>query len=101
MILLQLERWAEVVKDYQDLKHELPNDNAVAESLRQAQLALEKSRQVVYGTKFGVEVEEISTLDKLKAAITSAGNYLKMLTQLFSCFLHTLFNENLKFQVFR
>ncbi|XP_020229443.1 inactive TPR repeat-containing thioredoxin TTL3 [Cajanus cajan] len=69
----KLERWAEVVKDYQVLKHELPNNNEVAESLRQAQLALEKSRLVVYGTKFGVEVEEISALDKFKAAIASAG----------------------------
>ncbi|KAK7401923.1 hypothetical protein VNO78_13792 [Psophocarpus tetragonolobus] len=69
----KLERWAEVVKDYQALKRELPNDNEVAESLRQAQLALEKSRQVVYGTKFGVEVEQITALDKFKAAIASAG----------------------------
>ncbi|XP_027343314.1 inactive TPR repeat-containing thioredoxin TTL3-like [Abrus precatorius] len=69
----KLERWTEVVKDYQALKRELPNDNEVAESLHQAQLALEKSRQVVYGTKFGVEVEEISALDKFKAAIASAG----------------------------
>ncbi|XP_061357776.1 inactive TPR repeat-containing thioredoxin TTL3-like [Gastrolobium bilobum] len=69
----KLERWVEVVKDYQALKRELPNDNEVAESLRQAQLALEESRGVVYGTKFGVEVEEISALDKFKAAIASAG----------------------------
>ncbi|KAJ1424589.1 Thioredoxin-like superfamily [Sesbania bispinosa] len=67
----KLERWAEVVKDYQALKRELPNDNEVAESLRQAQLALETSRG--YGTKFGVEVEEISSLDKFKTAIASSG----------------------------
>lgn len=77
MIFLQLERWAEVVKDYQALRRELPNDIEVAESLRQAQLALEKPRGVVNGTtKFGVEVEEISVLDKFKAAIASAGNSL-------------------------
>ncbi|CAJ1956694.1 unnamed protein product [Sphenostylis stenocarpa] len=69
----KLERWADVVKDYQALKRELPNDNEVTESLRRAQLTLEKSRLVVYGTKFGVEVEEISALDKFKAAIASAG----------------------------
>lgn len=91
MILLQLERWVEVVKDYKALKRELPNDNEVAESLRQAQLALEKSRQMVYGTKFGVEVEQICALDKFKAALASAGNYLNMLTQHFSCFIHTFF----------
>lgn len=76
IILLQLERWAEVVKDYQALKRELPNDNEVAKSLRQAELALEKSRGVVNGTKFGVEVEEISALDKYKVAIGSAGNFI-------------------------
>lgn len=91
MILLQLERWVEVVKDYKALKRELPNDNEVAESLRQAQLALEKSRQMVYGTRFGVEVEQICSLDKFKAALASAGNYLNMLTQHFSCFIHTFF----------
>ncbi|KAG4968845.1 hypothetical protein JHK87_034496 [Glycine soja] len=69
----KLERWVEVVKDYKALKRELPNDNEVAESLRQAQLALEKSRQMVYGTKFGVEVEQICALDKFKAALASAG----------------------------
>lgn len=74
MMLLQLERWAEVVKDYETLRRELPEDNEVAESLRQAKLALEKSR-VVYGTTFGVEVEEISALDQFKAAIASAGNF--------------------------
>ncbi|CAL0323591.1 unnamed protein product [Lupinus luteus] len=69
----KLERWAEVVKDYEALKHELPHDNEVAESLRQARLALGKSRELVSGTKFGVEVEEISVLDKFKAVIGSAG----------------------------
>ncbi|CAJ2660584.1 unnamed protein product [Trifolium pratense] len=69
----KLEIWAEVVKDYQALKHILPNDNDVADSLRRAVRALEKSRRVVNGTKFGVEVEEITALDKFKAAIAYAG----------------------------
>ncbi|KAE9599916.1 hypothetical protein Lal_00045452 [Lupinus albus] len=69
----KLERWAEAVKDYEALKSKLPHDNEVAESLRQARLGLEKSRGMIYGTKFGVEVEEISALDKFKAAIASAG----------------------------
>ncbi|KAL9322389.1 hypothetical protein ACSQ67_010442 [Phaseolus vulgaris] len=68
----KLERWADVIKDYEALNRELPNDKEVAESLRRAQLALEKSRLVIYGTKFGIEVEEISALDKFKAAIASA-----------------------------
>ncbi|KAK7290852.1 hypothetical protein RIF29_05585 [Crotalaria pallida] len=69
----KLERWAEVVKDYEALKRELPYNNEVTESLCQAKISLEKSRGGVYGTKFGVEVEEISTLDKFRAAIVSAG----------------------------
>ncbi|QHO22702.1 Inactive TPR repeat-containing thioredoxin [Arachis hypogaea] len=69
----KLERWAEVVKDYETLRCELPEDSEVAEFLRQAKLALEKSREAVYATKFGVEVEEILALDKFKAAIASAG----------------------------
>ncbi|KAL1345981.1 hypothetical protein AAHE18_08G155800 [Arachis hypogaea] len=65
----KLERWAEVVKDYETLRCELPEDSEVAEFLRQAKLALEKSREAVYA----VEVEEILALDKFKAAIASAG----------------------------
>ena len=71
----QLERWAEVVKDYEALKRELPGDNEVAESLRQAQLALKKSRGERYDARWGVEVEEVSALDKFKAAIASPGNF--------------------------
>ncbi|KAI4333859.1 hypothetical protein L6164_018616 [Bauhinia variegata] len=69
----KLERWAEVVKDYETLRRELPGDNEVAESLRQAQRTLKKCHREVYGMKFGVEVEEVSTLDKFKAAIYSPG----------------------------
>ncbi|CAL5200328.1 unnamed protein product [Lathyrus oleraceus] len=72
----KLERWAEVVRDYRTLKQELPNDNEVTENLAQALLALEKSRKVVNGsTTLGleVEVEEVTTLDKFKAAIAFTG----------------------------
>ncbi|KAL5082294.1 hypothetical protein RYX36_010715 [Vicia faba] len=70
----KLERWDEVVRDYRILKQELPNDNEVAENLGQALVALEKSRKGVNGsTKLGVEVEEMTTLDKLKAAIAFTG----------------------------
>lgn len=81
--MLQLERWAEVVRDYRTLKQELPNDNEVTENLAQALLALEKSRKVVNGsTTLGleVEVEEVTTLDKFKAAIAFTG---KLATFLF------------------
>nr|GMC48737.1 TPR repeat-containing thioredoxin TTL1-like [Ipomoea batatas] len=41
---LQLERWAEAVRDYEALRSEFPHDTKVAESLFHAQVALKKSR---------------------------------------------------------
>ena len=61
------------MKDYEALRRELPTDNEVAESLRQAQIAMNKSRGEVYNTK--CEVEQISALDKFRAAIASPGNF--------------------------
>ncbi|KAF2290713.1 hypothetical protein GH714_015133 [Hevea brasiliensis] len=68
----KLGRWAEAVKDYEVLRKELPGDNEVLESLRRAQITLKKSVGEVNNTKFG-EVEEISSLAKFKAAISSPG----------------------------
>ncbi|KAI9177539.1 hypothetical protein LWI28_016451 [Acer negundo] len=70
----KLGRWSEAVRDYEALRRELPGDNEVAESLHHAQLALKKSRgEVVYNTKVDGEVEEVSSLEKFKAAISSPG----------------------------
>ncbi|KAL5864724.1 hypothetical protein ACOSQ3_002238 [Xanthoceras sorbifolium] len=70
----KLGRWSEAVRDYETLRRELPGDNEVAESLHHAQLELKKSRgEVVYNTKVDGEVEEVSSLEKFKAAISSAG----------------------------
>ncbi|XP_028790466.1 inactive TPR repeat-containing thioredoxin TTL3-like [Neltuma alba] len=68
----KLERWGDAIRDYEALKHELSGDSKVAESLRQAQLALRKSRGEECGSKL-VEVEEVSTLDRFKAAVASSG----------------------------
>ncbi|KAF7822924.1 inactive TPR repeat-containing thioredoxin TTL3 [Senna tora] len=67
----KLERWAEVVKDYETLKRELPGDNEVVESLRKAQLALQNSRREDYAGK--LEVESVSSLDGFKAVLASTG----------------------------
>ncbi|XP_054811020.1 inactive TPR repeat-containing thioredoxin TTL3-like [Prosopis cineraria] len=67
----KLERWIDAVRDYEALKGQLPRDNEVAESLRQAQLALRKCRGEECGSKLGVEVEEVSTFDRFKAATAS------------------------------
>ncbi|GMJ10128.1 hypothetical protein HRI_004682000 [Hibiscus trionum] len=70
----KLERWAEAVRDYEVLRRELPGDNEVAESLFHAQVALKKSRgEEVYNMKFGGEVEEVSSLEQFRAAISLPG----------------------------
>lgn len=76
--MIKLERWAEAVRDYEVLRRELPRDNEVVESLQRAQVALKKSHgeDVHHSMKFGGEVEEISSLDKFKAAVCSLGKFL-------------------------
>ncbi|PQM42479.1 inactive TPR repeat-containing thioredoxin TTL3 [Prunus yedoensis var. nudiflora] len=70
----KLDRWAEAVRDYEVLRRDLPGDNEVAESLHRAQVALKKSHgEELHNVKFGSEVEEVSSLDKFKAAISSPG----------------------------
>ena len=62
------------MKDYEVLRRELPNNKDIAESLFHAQVALKKSRgEDVSNMKFGGEVERITGLDQLKAAVSSSG----------------------------
>ncbi|CAF1934570.1 unnamed protein product [Brassica napus] len=70
----KLERWAEAVSDYEILRKELSYDREIAESLFHAQVALKKSRgEVVLNMEFGGEVEEVFSLEELKAALTRPG----------------------------
>ncbi|XVE86368.1 hypothetical protein DITRI_Ditri18aG0029500 [Diplodiscus trichospermus] len=70
----KLGRWADAVRDYELLRKELPGDNEVAKSLHNAQAALKKSRGVdVHNVKISGEVEEISSLDSFKTAMSSPG----------------------------
>ncbi|CAH2053672.1 unnamed protein product [Thlaspi arvense] len=70
----KLERWAEAVSDYENLRKELSYDKEIAESLFHAQIALKKSHgEVVLNMEFGGEVEEISSLEELKGALTRPG----------------------------
>ena len=74
MDCLQLEKWEEAVRDYEVLRTVLPDDNEVAESLFHAQVALKKSRgEEVHNLKFGGEVEEVSSLDQFRAAVSFPG----------------------------
>ncbi|CAN8259329.1 unnamed protein product [Cochlearia groenlandica] len=71
---INLERWAEAVRDYEALRKELPYDKEIAESLFHAQVELKKSRgEVVLNMEFGGEVEEITSLEEFKAALTRPG----------------------------
>lgn len=68
------------MKDLEFLRRELPGDNEVAESLHQAQVALKRSRgEIVNYRTASDEVEEVSTLDRLKAAISSSGEFISQL----------------------
>ncbi|XP_012477068.1 TPR repeat-containing thioredoxin TTL1 isoform X1 [Gossypium raimondii] len=61
----KLERWADAVQDYEVLRRELPDDNKIAESLFQAQVALKKSHG-----DFG---EEACSIKQFRAAISLPG----------------------------
>lgn len=62
------------MKDYETLRKELPYDKEIAESLFHAQVALKKSHgEVVLNMEFGGQVEEITSHEELKAALTRPG----------------------------
>lgn len=71
---IQLERWADCVRDYEVLRKELPSDKEVAEALFHAQIALKATRgEDVSNMKFGGEVEIVTNVEQLHAAIGSPG----------------------------
>jgi hypothetical protein len=62
------------VRDYEVLRKELPSDKEVAEALFHAQIALKATRgEDVSNMKFGGEVEIVSNVEQLRAAISSPG----------------------------
>ncbi|KAG0465570.1 hypothetical protein HPP92_019734 [Vanilla planifolia] len=70
----KIERWVEAVRDYEVLRKEFPADTEVAEALFHAQVALKMSRgEEVSNMKFGGEVEQITCLEQLQAAISLTG----------------------------
>ncbi|KAM0860152.1 hypothetical protein ACQ4PT_046733 [Festuca glaucescens] len=70
----KLERWADCVRDYEVLRKELPADTEVAESLFHAQVALKTTRgEEVSNMKFGGEVETVTSIEQVRAAIHSPG----------------------------
>lgn len=74
---MQLGRWEDAVRDYDVLSKELPGDSEVAESLQRARTALSNKSEDPKYLGFNNEVEEVSTLEKFKTAISLPGiNYL-------------------------
>ncbi|URE21876.1 TPR repeat-containing thioredoxin TTL1 [Musa troglodytarum] len=70
----KLECWAECVRDYEVLRKELPWDSEVAEALFHAQVALKTCRgEDVSNLKFGGEVEEVTSIEQFRAAISFPG----------------------------
>ncbi|WOK91378.1 TPR repeat-containing thioredoxin TTL1-like [Canna indica] len=70
----KLECWAESVRDYEILRKQLPGDTEVAEALFHAQIALKSSRgEDVSNMKFGGEVEEVTTVEQFRAAVSLPG----------------------------
>ncbi|WVZ69693.1 hypothetical protein U9M48_018440 [Paspalum notatum var. saurae] len=70
----KLERWVDCVRDYEVLRKELPSDKEVAEALFHAQIALKATRgEDVSNMKFGGEVEIITNVEQLRAAVGSPG----------------------------
>uniref|UniRef100_A0A0D9V2X7 Thioredoxin domain-containing protein n=1 Tax=Leersia perrieri TaxID=77586 RepID=A0A0D9V2X7_9ORYZ len=70
----KLERWADCVRDYEVLRKELPADREVAEALFHAQVALKTTRgEDVSNMKFGGEVEMVTSVEQLRAAIGTPG----------------------------
>ena len=65
------------MRDYEVLRKDLPGDTEVAESLFRAQVALKTARgEEVSNMKFGGEVEAVTSLEQLRDAIHSPGEFL-------------------------
>lgn len=82
--MLQLEEWAEAVRDYEILKKELPGDSEVAESLSRAQDALMKLRRGDAYVKPG-ESNGFSGSDRFKAVMHSPGKLFILVPNLTHC----------------
>lgn len=69
------------------LRKELPSDTEVAESLFHAQVALKTTRgEEISNMKFGGEVEIVTSIDQVRAAIHSPGKFSCTILFPFSCY---------------
>jgi hypothetical protein len=71
---MQLEQWADALRDYEALKRELPGNVEVAKALSEVQLAFKKSLgEETYQMWYGGEVGEISSNDQFRKAVSCSG----------------------------
>lgn len=64
------------MRDYETLKKEMPGDLEIAKTLFQVQLALKKAKgEKVVESQHENEVEDISSADRLREAISQQGMY--------------------------
>lgn len=72
--VMQLERWADALRDYEALKRELPGNVEVARALSEVQLAFKKSLgEETYQMWYGGGVGEISSNDQFRKAVSCSG----------------------------
>ena len=74
----QMERWDKAMRDYETLKKEMPGDLDIAKTLFQVQVAHKKSKgEKVIESEHGGKVEDISSSDRLREAISQPGTLTK------------------------
>lgn len=83
------------MRDYEVLRKELPSDKEVAEALFHAQISLKATRgEDVSNMKFGGEVEIVSSVEQLRAAISSPGESFSVGSQFIVRFTQFLVCQN-------
>jgi hypothetical protein len=74
----QMERWDKAMRDYETLKKEMPGDLDIAKTLFQVQVAHKKAKgEKVIESQHGGKVEDISSSDRLREAISLPGTFTK------------------------
>lgn len=71
---VKMERWDKAMRDYETLKKEMPGDLDIAKTLFQVQVAHKKAKgEKVIESQHGGKVEDISSSDRLREAISLPG----------------------------
>lgn len=89
------------MRDYETLKKEMPGDLDIAKTLFQVQVAHKKAKgEKVIESQHGGKVEDISSSDRLREAISQPGTSLKSSFRVRNQ-MQVSYLESLKFFMFR